>query len=134
MSNATTFKFNNGLMSGGREPRLWFVKGGQAVKFVGQNIKGYCVVASEKFNKNGKWSNTDYSLLLSPGVRAIYLCAELHQKWGYDCECWGDVAAKLALPIELAKTIINTEYPKSVGQRLDAVDEFYREEEKAETQ
>ena len=55
-------EYNDGLQSRGRTPRLYLLKGSKFVKFAGQSIDGYCSVITEKYQKNGKWSNTTYQI------------------------------------------------------------------------
>lgn len=50
---------------------LVFVKDGIVIPFEGQSIPKVCAILSERFRKDGKWSNTSYSLALADGVVAI---------------------------------------------------------------
>jgi hypothetical protein len=75
------------------------------------------------FQKNGRWSNTTYTLDLAPGVRALEFLSPLHGKWGDRLHSWGEVIEALGLPIEAAQAIVRAEYP-ATGARLDAVEQF----------
>lgn len=119
-----TYRYNDGMAAGSRTPRLYLVKGtGEPVLFNGENIPGVCAIAAQKYTKNGKWSNTDYSLLLAAGVRPLYFVSPLHGVWGDDLASWGEVAEKLALPMGQAQAIVRREYPPT-AERLDAVEAF----------
>lgn len=73
-------QFNDGLMSGDRKPTLWILAEGLIHKFCGENIPRVAVILADVFNKNGKWSSTDFSLRLAEGARGITLVAALHGK------------------------------------------------------
>ena len=118
--------YNDGLRHAGRTPRLYLTNGEVAHKFLGDNLPGCVTIATEKFTKNGKWSNTDYLLHLSPGFRALSFLSPLHGVWGDDLGSWAEVATKLQLPLPLAQEIIRHEYPKTAA-RLDAVEVFAAE-------
>ncbi len=118
-----TYNYNDGLCSGGRRPRLYLAKGSEIVKFTGKSIPDFCSIGKESYEKNGKWSNTTYTLNLSAGVRELYFLSPLHGVWGSNFSSWGEVATKLSLPIELVKNIVRTEYPDT-AERLDACEKF----------
>lgn len=118
-----TCKYNDGLCDGGRRPRLYLVKGGEVRKFGKENIPGFCAVITAQYQKNGKWSNTDYTLDLAHGVRALEFLSPLHGTWGDDLSSWGEVAERLALPVEVCQMIVRAEYPKT-GERLDQLEAF----------
>ncbi|BFT94992.1 MAG: hypothetical protein MNSN_01920 [Minisyncoccus archaeiphilus] len=123
-------EYNNGLQSGGRTPRLYLLKGSNFIKFAGQSIEGYSSVITEKYQKNGKWSNTTYQLELFPGVRALEMLSPLHGIWGEWFLSWGDACERLCLPIESVQEIIRTEYPSTV-RRLDKIEDFAMKLEEA---
>jgi len=116
-------KYNDGLCSGGRRPRLYLLRGDVATKFEGRNIFGLVCIQTEKFEKNGKWSATDYSLLLGKGVTALLMLSPLHGTWGDDLPTWAACAQKVGLSIEAAKKVVSKEYPRT-STRLDAVEAF----------
>lgn len=121
--NTNSVKFNDGLCSGGRRPRLYLAKGGEVKKFVGEAIPGFCVIVTQRFERNGKWSNTDWSLSLAPGVRPLIFLSPLHGNWGDEFTSWGEVCQKLGLPIEVAQEVVRKEYPRT-GERLDQAEAF----------
>ncbi len=122
------FSWNDGRRSGGRRPRLYLAKAGAATKFQGSNLPGLCVVATEHYEKSGKWSNTTYGLNLATGVRPIEMLSPLHGTWGDNLSSWGDAVSELGLPLEATQTLIRAEYP-STAERLDAVETFALEAE-----
>lgn len=128
MSNTNTTSFTNGLLPGGRRPRLYLAKGAQAIKFEGDNIPGWCVIAHSRYEKNGKWSCTDYTLTLSPGVRALHFVSPLHGVWGAGFTSWGELAASLGIPVEVAQEVVRKEYT-TTAQRLDQIEAFSLEVE-----
>jgi hypothetical protein len=117
------YEYNDGRRPGGRLPRLYLAKGGEVRKFIGETIPGFVAVATAEYTQSGKWSNTDYRLVLAPGVRPIYFLSPLHGTWGDDLASWGEVAEKLGLPIEVAQAVVREEYP-STAERLDKLEEF----------
>jgi hypothetical protein len=117
------FTYNDGLLPGGRSPRLYLAKGTNVKKFTGENIPDYCAVVTAQYEKAGKWSNTDYSLMLSPGVRPLHFVSPLHGVWGDALGSWGEVAERLQLPIETAKAIVRFEFIETAS-RLDKLEEF----------
>ncbi|MDP2689062.1 MAG: hypothetical protein Q8P48_03005 [Deltaproteobacteria bacterium] len=119
----STYDYNDGLCPGSRRPRLYLAKGGEVVKFVGENIPGYCAVVTAQYERCGKWSNTTYRLELVPGVRALSFLSPLHGCWGDDLASWGEVAENLGLPIEVAQAVIRAEY-KTTAERLDKLEQF----------
>lgn len=115
------YQWNDGLHSAGRYPRLYLARGGQAVKFAGESIPGYCFVVTTKFEKAGKWSNMDYRLELLSGVRPLELLSPMHGIWGQDLASWGEVAEKLSLPVDAVREIVAKEFPRT-ARRLDEVE------------
>lgn len=126
------YDYNDGLRPAGRNPRLYLAKGSEVKKFVGSNIPGFCAVATVRYEKRGRWSNTTYQLDLAIGVRPLYFLSPLHGTWGDDLASWGEVAEKLGLPIEIAQKIVRTEYPET-GTRLDKLEQFAAEQAGAES-
>lgn len=117
------YSYNDGLREGGRVPCLYLAKGGEVKKFIGQNIPGFCAVATEQYQKSGKWSNTDYQLALAPGVRPISFISPMHGTWGDNLGSWGEVAETLGLPVDVAQSLIRAEY-NSTAERLDKLEKF----------
>lgn len=116
-------KWNDGLLPAGRRPRLYLAKGGEAVKFTGENIAGFCAVAAQKYEKNGKWSNTTYTLDLAPGVRALEFVSPMHGTWGDSIMSWGQACEQLGLPIDAVQSLIRAEYA-ATAKRLDDLEAF----------
>lgn len=106
-------------------------KGGEVVKFSGENIAGYCAIVKAQYEKNGKWSNTTYQLHLAPGVRPLYFLSPMHGTWGDDLASWGEVAETLGLSVEVAQAIVRAEY-KGTAERLDKLEQFALAVEKEE--
>ena len=117
------YNYNEGLLPAGRRPRLYLAKGGEIVKFAGANIPPFFPIATEKYEKSGKWSNTTYQLDLVPGVRTLHLVSPMHGVWGDNLGSWGEVAEKLGLPVDVAQTLIRGEY-KTTAERLEKLEEF----------
>lgn len=125
--------YNDGRLPGGRRPRLYLARGGQVLKFTGENIPGHCAITMAQYEQNGKWSNTTYRIELAPGVRALEFLSPMHGTWGDDCPSWGAVVERLGLPIEAAQALVRAEYP-STAKRLDALEAFAAECEAADAQ
>jgi len=123
-----TLKWNDGLLPAGRYPRLYLTKAGEACKFVGKNIPGFVAIAAADYQKSGKWSNTTYTLLLAPGVRAVELVSPMHGTWGDSFASWGELIAAIGLPLAVAREIVRAEFA-STAQRLDALEAFAAEAE-----
>jgi hypothetical protein len=115
----TTMKYNDGLCSGGRIPQLWLVDAAGGVhRFGGKHVDGVCAVLGADYAKNGKWSNTDYTLELAPGCGAVELLAPLHgQTWPQvdvgDAHAWFE--KKAGRPVSLASfaDAVRAHYPKT---------------------
>jgi hypothetical protein len=78
MSAPAFYKYNDGLLPGGRRPTLWLVGGGEIHHFRGQNIPGVAVIRHSEYEKSGKWSNTTYQIEVSPKYTPVRLVAPLH--------------------------------------------------------
>jgi len=122
------YQYNDGLREGSRRPRLWFARGGEVRKFEGTNIPDWVVIIRNIFEKKGKWSNTTYDLELAPGVRPLYLISPLHGIWGERYASWGELASDLQLPIEVAKQIVQAEYPRT-AERLNNIESWFNKQE-----
>lgn len=116
-----TITFNDGLRSGGRRPRLYLVNGDRAVKFEGKAIPGICAIAGERFERNGKWSNTTFTISLAAGWKPVELLSRLHGIWGEEYPSWQELCNQSGLPISLAREIVRKEYPKTAA-RLDELE------------
>jgi hypothetical protein len=74
-------KYNDGLETGKRIPKLFFFKEGQKpVKFSGKSIAGVAAVVAADYKKNGQWSSTAYKIVLAQGVTALRVLRPLHCK------------------------------------------------------
>ena len=71
----TQFKFNNKLRPRDLRHRNFIVaeiSGEQVIaRFTGENIPGVVQIVSTRSEKNGKWSFTEWTTELAPGVRAF---------------------------------------------------------------
>jgi hypothetical protein len=115
--------FNDGMKSGSVTPRLYLVKGLEFRKFEGSSIPGFCAVNTANYVKNGKWSNTSYSIVLPPGVKSWYMCSPMHGIYGENYGTWGEMVADLNMPYEVVKAVIEIEY-KRTAKRLNELEEF----------
>jgi hypothetical protein len=120
MSNEITFC--DGLLPGGRRPRLYFTDGlTAAVKFAGATIPGIAVVLAAQYKKDGKWSKTTSRIALADGVRALRLCSALHSQFGDEFGSWAELAGALQLPRNIAEQVVRAEYGATAA-RLDAAE------------
>ena len=122
------YDYDDGLVSGGRRPRLYLACGAEVARFEGQTIPNFCAIAAQKYTKQGKWSHTTFQLHLAPGVRALEFLSPLHGTWGDDLPSWGAVAEALGLPVDVAQAIVRAEY-KETAERLDKLEAFAAAEE-----
>lgn len=121
----TKYNYDDGLHPGNRRPRLWFARGNEVLFFTGSTVKGWYAISSENYIKNGKWSKTEYVLLLGEGVRAIELLSPLHGTWGQDLNSWEEVANTLKVSIGNARKIVTDSYP-SQAKRLNELEDFLK--------
>lgn len=65
---ATEYTWADGRLCGGGENRLQFIHRttGKVVRFRGDAIPGVVVVLGSEYEKNGKWSKTEYRLAHGP--------------------------------------------------------------------
>lgn len=124
-----TYSYNDGMRATGIMPRLYLAKGTAIEKFRGESIPGFATILSEKYQKNGKWSNTSYEMELFPGVRPLFFCSPLHGIWGEQFQSWGECAAALQLAPDRAQEIVRKEYPRT-AERLDKIDAALADAEK----
>ena len=75
-------KFSDKMRNRSRNPHLLLVKkDGELVKFIGKSIPGVCVITSESYEKNGKWSGSSYSISLADGVVPVEVLCPF-EGWG----------------------------------------------------
>ncbi len=82
MDERKVIEWDNGLLPGGRRPKLWLICEGRISRFGGIAIPKVCALAAEPgYTKNGKWSKTTFSLIINP-ARTVpcHLVAPLHGK------------------------------------------------------
>ena len=60
--------WNDGLQTRNRKPMLFIGRGDRIELFLGKSIPELVAVSERRCTENGKWSNTDYKLLLSSGA------------------------------------------------------------------
>jgi hypothetical protein len=127
------YTYTDGRLPGGRYPVLYLARAGEAVRFAGLAVPGWCAITGQDYKKAGQWSSTTYRLLLAPGVRALELVSPLHNEWGHDLPSWGAVAECLGLPVEVARGIVRTHF-RTTAERLDAVEAFAAKASEAVTE
>ena len=66
---ANVIGYNDGMASRSRNCKLLLYVQNKIYEFAGSSIDGVCVVKGSKYNKNGKWSATDYTIQLGAGVK-----------------------------------------------------------------
>jgi hypothetical protein len=68
-----TTTYNNGMMSRSRHSKfiLFDRRDGSLEIFNGSHIKGKAVVTNSQYTKNGKWSNTTYTIALHDDVVGV---------------------------------------------------------------
>lgn len=119
------YKFNDGLCHAGRTPRLYLCNpsNDDYIKFIGSSMEGFCQVKSQKFQKNGKWSNTTYVIALYPFIKPVYMLSPMHGTWGEGFTSWLQVMDEFSLSLEKCKEIVRYEYKKT-AERLDGIEAF----------
>ena len=114
------YTYNNGLRSGSRTPRLILGNPEKGYwKFEGKNIPGIVVILSERYEKNGKWSNTTYNLEISDDVTVLEMLSPLHGLWGDKYTSFEEMSADTGIPVDIMKNICKEEYPKTY-ERISA--------------
>src|SRR5690606_17258666 len=104
----------------GRNPWLHLAdSSGTIHRFRGKSIPGVVSVQDTEYEKNGKWSNTTYSLVLAAGVRPV---AGI-QGWeagtfleGAGIENWNDAANYYGVSVAEARRFLAANYPKSTAE------------------
>ena len=76
------------LQNRSRQPRLYVQVGETWTEFSGQPIPGKLAVVASRFEKNGKWSGTDWSLAVSDDAVVVGILCPF-QGWG---QTWTDLA------------------------------------------
>lgn len=126
-----SFEWIDQKWSRGRAAWLLLRKGDELAFFGGASIPGWCVVQSQQFTKNGKWSHTTYRMQLSDDVVAMpgrqgwesngFLeglgAAALQPKPG----TWAEAAKCLGVPVGAAKTFLRA-HKKVSAEHLDKVE------------
>lgn len=70
--------YNDGQGSRDRQASLVIFSKNRAYAFDGKHIPGVCTITNELYTKNGKWSNTTYTILINKG----YKISRLRESWG----------------------------------------------------
>lgn len=119
------YRYNDGVRDGWGQPRLWLIKqtiaGARAKQFLGGPIKGWCRIASIRFNGQCDPTSTDYALELGLDVTPVFLLARSGRAWGSHYTSWADAACYFGVPEALLRRIVRIEYP-SDADRLDGVE------------
>ena len=95
-----------------RKPRLYLIKDQKVVEFAGKSIPQILVILSEDYEKNGKWSGSDYELAISDTCVAVQ-CITPWDGW-HTIQGWGDAGAFISIvsadkgvdTIEMARAIL----------------------------
>jgi len=70
-----TIEFCNKMRSRERVPILYFVnQENKAVRFDGKSIPKVCVVMSDHYRKNGKWSGSEFEIAVSDDWTPVIIC------------------------------------------------------------
>ena len=120
----TNIEWNDGLRPRGRSQWLLLVTpAGDVLPFKGTDIPGTVVVRGTSFEKNGKWSNTTFRLVLGTGVRAIAgtdgwetgtFREGLAKATGVSpIDTWEECARALGATVESAKRFLTAWRPKA---------------------
>lgn len=117
------YEYNDGMLPGGRRPRLYLARGAEVRKFEPSRADGWYAVVTTFGDKCGKWSNTTWTLELAPGVRPILMVSPMHGIWGERLSSWGEVVSELGLPVEVAREIVRNEYVGTY-ERLERIEAF----------
>lgn len=113
---------NDGALTGGRSPLYILVApNGEAMRFKYQTVKGVAAVIPGKYEKNGKWSNTDYRVVLAEGARIIEATAPLHGTICDNAGTWQEAADFCGLTVDQMKSLFKPDGPNA--KRWNAVEE-----------
>ena len=114
-------KYNNGLRSGGVSPSLLVVTPEHECYLWEGDTDQNVTILAEDYEKNGKWSNTTFRLLLAKGVQAVTVCAPAHGEFLATCATWEEVADSIGLngvnPYKVREAIA-TRWPNTT-KRID---------------
>ena len=119
-------EWKDGLRPRGRNSWLLVVTpAGEVIPFKGTDIPGVVVVRGTSFQKNGKWSNTTYRLVLGEGVRTIPgvdgweegtfregLASATTRK---PIDTWSECADALGVSVDAAKRFLTAWRPKAAA-------------------
>lgn len=123
-------EWNDGLGSRSRRPWALIILDGKIVEFKGSDIPGVVAVEHAASHRAGKWSNTDYTLVLRDGARWLAgrngwesgtFLEGLESASGKKIVTWIDCAESLGVSIIEAQRWIRAERPKSAS-KLDEIE------------
>jgi len=123
-------KWSNGLGSRARKAWLILIKGEEIFAFDGQSLPNSVAVLGTEYTKNGKWSETTYSLALFPGVRAIpgrdgwetgTFAEGLASATDKPTQTWADVGEALGVSVPAAMRWLKEWRPRA-AEKLDEVE------------
>ena len=91
-----TTTYNDGMMSRSRHSRfiIWDSKNQEFHEFKGVHIKGVAVVTNSRYTKNGKWSNTDYTIALPDHCVGIRINQDFEQGTYLASNSWAEEYTK----------------------------------------
>ncbi len=119
------WEWNDGQHSRGRQPACVVVlPDGECHRFTGVTIPNVAEVVGEKFEKNGKWSNSTFTVLSPEGsavVKWMQSWEEGHfwpQRYWREAFSWFRENAPLAT-VEQVEALIRREWPKA-AEKFDA--------------
>ena len=117
-----------------RKPYLFFVRNGKAIPFKGANIDHLCAVIDEYHVKAGKWSITNYTLLVSNDCK-IYNGL---QSWDGariytgEYENWQDIANYYHCDVKSIKEVFRYFSPleaERITRAENSINEFLSQQE-----
>lgn len=101
---------------------VFFYKKNKVVKFLGEDIPGFCVntkkVYYKKTAKNLNPYIKGYSLVLEYDVKIVCFSSNLRELWASQFNNWNDVARYFKCPVKIAKIIVRHEF-KTAARQLD---------------
>jgi hypothetical protein len=115
--------YKDGARTAGRSAHLFIVApDGAVIEFTGTNVPKFLAITGQKYEKNGKWSNTTYQFKLGTGVRAVTVESRMHAAPFDQYGDWGAVHAALVAEIggivdpASLQAAIRAAYPKAAGR------------------